>query len=281
VKIRKPPDFTETLPLSKAGRRLVNLYAVASTNKQGAAAIAPWWVRPARPILFLELGTNEEADLPYSLISVPLPEKLHDLKLSHGNVDYADDSFPLWFLNVGPKANLTDARALRFYLLRLHAEHECLRLVLKLIGDKKVVPGPRDSDTSSALQYYFARTLRHIGRLESKEKDYDPEVAQVARQSIETVSPELAAKITETLEEMDMRYQVLKGIKAYTEQWSQESGPGPTPANTIVIQNNGELTFGGEYNFDGPVQAGAIGDRAEAKDNVLTRVENQPTTGKQ
>jgi hypothetical protein len=107
--------------------------------------------------------------------------------------------------------------------------------------------------------------------LESGTKNYDPEIAQIARQSIETVSPELASRIADMLEEFDIRYQVLRGMKAYTEQWSQESGVGPQAANSIVIHNSGEITVGGKYNFNGAdVQAGAIGDWAEVKENSFT-----------
>ncbi|MDQ5823212.1 MAG: hypothetical protein M3441_03250 [Chloroflexota bacterium] len=264
VRIRKPQGYTKRLPLSEAGSRLIELYADASTTTKLAASKAKWWIDPGWPALFLELGPGQDAEIPYHYVDhVPLPLQLKGIELYHCFVQSKNVPMRMWVIKRASSEHWADARALRLYLLRLQVEHECLRIVIKHLSDKKIVP-TRNTQTSEELQFYFRRALRHIGSLESQAKGLaDPEIARIARQSIDSLKVGKPIIDIDALEELDLRYNILRSVIDYSKKWEREAeSVGPQQINFITVE-------GSKYNI-GNVQ-GAVGDSASAAGSTFVQ----------
>jgi hypothetical protein len=152
------------ITLARAGRSLAQAYALATTRRGYLAATQPqpWWVTAGHPILFWESGPGEELDTRFPSRTVPRDStkggalSRADIAADHGV------NLPLWLMSVDVKSKRSlpyqQARELRICLLRLHAECECLRIVLQRLASDQVQvasqgrsPGPVGSGCFCAL----------------------------------------------------------------------------------------------------------------------------------
>lgn len=94
----------------------------------------PWWLRAGRPLLVVDLRSDEVERLP------PDAELIDDLglrglQLAHCTYGGEDRRWQTWFLFHHPQVSPDVLRRLRLHLGRLHAELEALRLVLEVLGE--------------------------------------------------------------------------------------------------------------------------------------------------
>jgi hypothetical protein len=78
--------------------------------------------------------------------------------LHHAWLQLAGQRCSTWLLRSDTGANVAELRKLRIHLLRLHAERECLRLVLQAVSNGSI---KLDADLaqSDAVQYYLDRAM--------------------------------------------------------------------------------------------------------------------------
>lgn len=170
MRVRVPaPGRTRTYcDLQDAGRYLASHYLRATSRRgAGSEAAEDWWVRPGEPVILIECRHSDEPP-PYSR------EVMDDrgVKLHYSRIERKGQRLGLWLLRVpSPDEAETEAgasvwdpglssmtfdleRRLRLHLLRLHAEREVLRQVLRLVTLRKFEVG-RGIAASERLQEYF------------------------------------------------------------------------------------------------------------------------------
>ena len=145
-----------------------------------------------------------------------------------------------------------EARELRICLLRLHAENECLRLVLRhLASDRLTVPGR--SPRSDALQLYLRDATRKISGLRKEADEFsETPIANIARLSVQYIDPTDVPAMLSALKQLDVRKQIFNKIEFYLK-------------TEINIQNHIQnLNMNNKYNITGG-QQGAVGDNASVQ----------------
>jgi hypothetical protein len=219
VKVQCPEGENGQVQLGRAGKPLARLYNNASSNLPVKVEPPAWWIRPGLALLFVQVQDDKDAfEVPYWLKTL-MPPSVPEVVLGHCYVPSPwGGNFRTWLLWHEGKEN-EKVRTLRLYLMRLHAEHEALRLVLNNVINEKIQFVPR-SKSSDYLQFYLNQATRRIGALEKKSSQkYDDEIAEIARESINQISPGQRDKLLETLEALDVRGNVVKDVMKYAEQW--------------------------------------------------------------
>ncbi|MCU0289949.1 MAG: hypothetical protein MUF15_26605 [Acidobacteria bacterium] len=94
---------------------------------------------------------------------------------------------------------------------------------------KDIIVKPR-SNISDKLQYYFNESTRRIGILESKStSQFDEEICELARESLNYISPGQKDALENKIRELDFRKTVARKIEDYADKW--------TNANITIIEN--------------------------------------------
>jgi hypothetical protein len=163
----------KNLKLLDAGNALAQHYLAATTNRKRMPVIEPrpWWFSAGTPALIFEYNRR------WDFIALPPhTQRVLDLEIpglettiSHAWLQFGKQRCSSWFVGTDlvmrdPSEN--EARRLRIHLARLHAERECLRLVLFHLseGDKLGLAG--NAERSDAVQHYLNDTLRAIQKPE-------------------------------------------------------------------------------------------------------------------
>lgn len=271
IEVREVSGQRRQTELAHGSRSLVDLYVAASTvqNQYSEIAKQPRLVSCGTPLLFLETGFYDSVKLPFWMKQVTVDPLLFGVALSHCLVPYAGRTIPMWVMNFDDYSDSHRARQLRLYLLRLHAEHESLRLVLRHIidGTLKVRPW---SEASDRLQDYLAKATSRIRRLESRSsREFDADIADIARQCMDSISPGQCEALLDEMASFDMRRNVLNNVKGYADQW-REASEGRYPHFQMFVSHmEGDIVQDkkmnhAEYNISGNIQPqiGAIGEGA-------------------
>ena len=235
VAIRDDSGKHESCELGEANKQLVRLY-LACTLKTNSISLPleKWWVLPGSPLLFLEHESNEHFRIPFKIKKVRTPSH-YGLELSHCWVLYKSKLIRLWVLSLGSNYNPEQVRTLRLYLHRLHAEHECLKLVLRNIAEKRIDLKAR-TEASDNLQFYLNRATTRIARYESRSGELiEGELAEFARESEDTISPGQRDALLQRLEILDIRKNVFRKVERYTGNWKD--------SNTVILAAD-EITVG-------------------------------------
>lgn len=269
LKIRIPNplgDATECA-LVTSGKYLARLYLSSSTRAEYAKSseIKDWWVQPCKPILFIEQRRYLETkiDVPLWGKNVPLSKETYLSLFSH-ILNFNGLNLRIWrirqdrthyyksgmenFIKSQEKQRLSDkkSRDLRIYLLRLYAERECVRKVLKNIANKHLNIEPR-SEFSESLQLYLNTATRNISKLTSKVNQLDTtDVEKIAREADETIFTGERDTILSALSNLNIRQNVFHKVENFV--------------NQIVIQEN---IMGDKYTVG---QAGAVGPHSHGHD---------------
>jgi len=208
--------------LAQAGKHIAHLYLMASTpTKRTVSDKDKWQVRSGIPLLFLEMHNYENVKIPREAKAIKLsnwPFNLwpSNLKLFHYGIPYRGGKIYMWILKEGNSAKQKNiARTLRLYLLRLNAEHECLRLILQSIA-KKDIQITRGTARSDDLQRYLDKALKRITHFETRTGSVNDEIAQIARQSINIIRPGQLDLLLENVN--DYRRYLRKNIEMYAKQ---------------------------------------------------------------
>jgi len=200
--------------LGGAGKPLARFYSGSSINHPPPAALADWWVRAGTPLLFLVHKSSERIHIPYFGKLIPRTWSL-ECDLSYFKVPYGDRSLGLWVIGLHPHASYKDIRSLKLCLLRLHAEHESMRLILQNIATNKIEITPRTSG-SNTLQRYFNEATRRISRLGAEaDKLSESNLAELARASEDMVNPGERDALLDTLKNFDVRKNIFDKVEEY------------------------------------------------------------------
>jgi hypothetical protein len=271
ILIRNLDEGVESCSLIYASKYLVHLYSNATTGRSFLNKLQDWWVLPGVPLLFLEFDEKDDIKTPYWSKPVIVSEE-YEFKLFHCLVPYAGSNFRTWILINSNTSNsrwirqysqYNRARALRISLLRLHAEHECLRLTLRNILNKCLTIDPRSSQ-SNILQDYLNVATARIARLETaSNKNFDTDVIEIARESFNAINPGQRDILLQTLENLDIRRNVFRKLERYTDQWV-----GSNEVRFYMV-NEGDT-----YNIG---QAGAAGRYARSDGNAFYISEHSKT----
>jgi hypothetical protein len=229
-----------------ASKHLAKLYLTATTKVShiDKTEVQSWWVRPGPSLFFIVVPPDETVKMPFREMRIPIDQNL-GFEMSHCVIPHGGRNLPMWLLRLNSNQNLTMARALRICLLRLHAEHECLKLILQNILSNRFDLKPR-STASDTLQRYLNEAIRRISRLGNESKQLDSELAEFARISDDTINPGERDAILESLANIDVRRNIFNKVREYVDQ-------------TIHVQ---EQIMGDRYTIG---QAGAVGPQSSAQ----------------
>ncbi len=266
IQVKNSSDSTNSCELIKASKYLTHFYLHATTARDASINPQEWWIRPGMPLVFLHYTEQDNIRLPYRAKPVRLI-KQSELQLLQCLVPYKGTSIRMWTLgpsSVGERSlrrlstsDYDEESALRICLLRLHSEHECLRLILGDILTKKITMAPR-TEESDNLQYYFNNAIARIGKLEAQSaKQSDVEIVDIARESVNLFSPGQRDALLNTLESLDMRRNVLRKVESYTNDLTKV-------LPVIEVQSMGDtyIVQGGK--------TGTIGPDSHAHDMTFT-----------
>jgi len=246
--------------VGNAGKLLAQSYCSATTSRSYLArgACKSWWVTSGLPILFWESGPIERIHIPYRCRTVP-PEYLAGINLNYTEVrDENGIKLPIWFLSIGLAFSRIEAyhraRELRICLLRLHAECECLRIILQHLAKDRLKIEPR-SKLSDVLQFYLNRATRKIsGLAKTADEISETELAEIAREAINAINPTERSEILYALETIDIRKNIFHKVDKFV-------------STKLTIQNLLMET----YNISGG-QQGAVGHGAISQNATFNQV---------
>jgi hypothetical protein len=203
--------------LMNADDALARLYRSATTKKGYVVdnAANKWAVEAGGAALFLHTEHYEMIAPPPQAKAVPIPEE-YGFQLYYSLTRYKGRVLPTWTMQTEAYSDTDAARRLRIYLLHLHAEQECFRLVTgNKIGPRRGTPESED------LQQYLEQARRYITDKQARlttQYNFDDTIEQVAREALREVTPSAENGITQAaiaaVEELDMRLRIIDACAA-------------------------------------------------------------------
>lgn len=200
-----------------------------------------WWVLAAKPLILIEAGPEDSLGLPWGARTLFM--KNQSLELSHFYLRKKGRTWPVWLIRSVGEGGDESARMLRLYLLRLNAENQCLRGILRILEKQKEnIPITRGTPTSELLQRFFRDSLRRISRNSTKaDKLAGGELEHFARTSIDALNPGQRDGLLKYLKQIDIRHNILRNLKSYAHGWAN--------SGTIIMKqinirtNKGSVTY--------------------------------------
>lgn len=209
-----------------AAKSLASLYFFSSTPTENLERLKnEIWVFPEAPLLIVELGADENPSFSQSTRIVPI-STCPSIELRHQWYKLPDGVFRVWFIKYKSqdKNTLSLGRNLRIYLMRIHAEQESFRRVLKLIDTQKI-DLTEETEEFQALQRYINETLRRINQLQKsiRKEGADPEaVEHIVCAAINTINPGEIESLLQKLKSVRIRPQVFNKLLSYTDMLREE-----------------------------------------------------------
>lgn len=215
----------KTCRIVDLGKPLANLYATSSRRTSWQGNHQNWWVQPCEPMLLVEPKQHQGLLLPFQGKVIPLRDHLRDFILSCYTVPDNGGSLRMWMLAPQKRSlrwwsskdpeQFQQQRAIRMYLLRLHAERECLNRVLSELGTGRLEVEPRSS-SADMLQHYLNIATRRISRREKNlEKLAEDGVAEAVRSAEDYLAPGERDSILAALDNLDTRKNVFRKVERY------------------------------------------------------------------
>lgn len=282
--IRNQGGTYDTCNLIEAGKKLARLYFTSTTEHSSSTLVDEhsYWVHGCEPILLADIRLHENLD---DLLRA-VPNKYASLRIypiKPPSLQYAGVSFVagkflqvereqhFWLLHEKPVPNdgIEDAsytrqqlstlrsntRDLRLALLRIHAERECLKNVLRLVSIGKV-PINRGTTPTELLQRYLKVSIKRILRFERyktilREVSAEESIYNLAIGAYEQAWPGTRESIIEALE--GIRPNILARVDEYLDG----------------VTFKGDVVMGDKYTIG---QAGAVGPHSQAHDINFNQV---------
>lgn len=257
--------------LGKAGKHIARLYAASTISHPPRTELVDWWVLPATPMLFLVQSRWERFLIPYHGLAIPAPMLTPQpgwTELIHCEVPYRGGSLRMWTLRLGQQRKYRDDRAIKICLLRLHAEQECLRLVLQNVATKRIQPEIR-GNACQALQHYLNLATKRISGLNSEGAALVPsgQFAEIARQSEKFINPGESDALLQSLKNLDLRLNILNKVRDYVQRTIE--------IHQLHVEEM-KMDTGDTYNISGGQNIG-FGRDAQVYDNAFTQWQNSAT----
>ncbi len=210
-------------PLVGAGPALASMF-LRSTTATRFGAPNPEWISAGEPLVFVDVEPGELAELPAGTRTVAGLESAK-LALHHARLRAHGRTFRAWFLVGGARGDRDVARRLRLHLLRLHAEREGLRAVMRAVAIGRIPVVPRTPGTD-ALQRYLQDGVRLLERKNPYGLRH-VELSAAAHDYEELVEPGLRASLWGHLE--TVRRTVFESVRRATMK------PPPEPTTVFVL----------------------------------------------
>lgn len=222
------------------GSSLSQSYLNATSKASGIAQLQPWWVSAGSPCLVLECDEQRvTATLPHSRQVAVYGEIRVEASFFESN------RVPIcvWILKYpagifsrdqgNPKV-ADQLRRLRLHLLRLHAERETLKVILRNIQTGRLEPA-RGTPRSTTLQAY----LRNASFLLQREKSHGFEqrsILDAVRRFTNLVRPGEETTLQASLERLGVRGNVQRQVNSLVS--------GNISAKSVFIQVEGDWVMG-------------------------------------
>lgn len=234
LQVRTPSKkLKPTVDLISCGPALADHYLKATTRRRDGTTIQhlKWWHLPCTPLLVVEYWKGDILELPR--FSTPLPLPGFSGQLHHCWIDRHRQLLPVWFLEVSTKTDLPLVRQIRVHLLRMHAEWECLKSVLRLISNKQIEVRPR-TEASDRLQEYLLGCHRLLNRTSAYGQVPSQLLIELQRFS-DLVSPSEREVLLSQLS--GIRKNVLGLVAGMTKPRSEANSHVHVVASTVVFGN--------------------------------------------
>lgn len=252
VIVRTPYSNDRKVTLESVGKHLAisYLYATTSTSEySNIGSNATPSIFPGQQLITVQTAPNER-------VSTPRKAKLAVESVEYGLILHQwrmRGATRVWLLQQSSsKSHATQkTRWLRIYLGRLQTEIECLRLVLKAIATEVIFPSSGTPESARLQEYLNEATRRIIGIDKKTGKKFDTTlIGELARSSLEQVSPGQRDGLIAKLEQLNIRPNVMDKVVYQINNLTIEE----------VIMGDKQ---GDTYNVE---QAGAVGPNAHAHD---------------
>lgn len=239
--------------LIKASRPLEKMYQLASSYTNSYSLIKEQrWVISGSNALVVEFGASEEIKISDVFEFIPIPKK-YNIQLYH--CWFRIDTVPvrLWLIKRLPGAKSQFVHVLRLFLMRLNAEHECVKIVLAKI-DSGEIPFNENTMASHFIQHYLNDATRKISRMDTKnEVRWETDrIGELARSSLDISNPGQLDSLLGKIKIANIRPQVFRKVENLVKQ--------------IYIE---EQIMGDKYNVG---QAGAVGPNSHAHDMNFNQI---------
>jgi hypothetical protein len=252
-------------PLLSASRMIAQHYLRASTAALAVNGLAKWWLTPCEPAILVEYRLDEAESLPkFAGTVTTLTDQ--GLSLTRLVIQHKGDQIGVWLLGVALGADRDVARRLRIHLLRLHAERECLKQMLRHIIDGRLdTTGGKDNPLSpgNRLQQYLsdAESLFTAG---TRYGIAQSEILKVAYSYDQFISEGDRATLLTLLK--TSRPSVQRTVASYASSTRQEAG--------VYIIENSQVSIGTINKTEGQtVNQINIGDNATITDSNIAIAE--------
>ena len=204
-------------PLLFSGKSLAARYLECTTKRSANHHPSPiekagevGLVAAGDPLVFID-SSSDTIVLPKGYRSVMMPGNF-DFQIFYRH--YAGGSFrvPVWILLRNHQSD--NARHLRIYLQRIHAEKEVLRAVLDYIAFGRLNPDGDHADFDK-LQMYLLESTRRISRLELKaDRKAIEGIGALAASCLQFVQPGWLDALMQRLDVMNVRPTIKRNIEA-------------------------------------------------------------------
>jgi hypothetical protein len=239
-------DHPVSVPLFSKGRRenkrtgatviripasLRRSYVLATTRSSWLAAHRPddSWVSVGIPLMVMQFSSPRESVAISTLQMRGVTLERWGVHIGCYLLKSRAPAIPLWVIRTSRIYDHTVVRQLRLCILRLHAEHECLRLVLhSLRNDKiKVV---RDSAPTERLQSYLNEATRRLFRTHSTldrltrvlgdnddatDEVREGDVTALAQSLFERIWPGQIASLELLMKQIEVRRNIVRKVQDY------------------------------------------------------------------
>lgn len=243
-------ERNERVGLQHAGVLLGPVYARATTARRHHGEIRPAWITAGYPCFFVEWSETAETE---HFDREELPELVDlagGLRAGWGEAPSAGPRARILYIaHDGSAVSRGQALALRSRMAAIHAERECLWIILRQIATGRLAPQgkPRPEDTdrvaddsarasasaqSDALQLYLDRSITRLTRI-AKDKPSIPDPPPAQEQEVRELrrtGSSFSGALDNELASQNVRGNVRRKAVAWARAESGESAPGPSAA---------------------------------------------------
>lgn len=266
-------EQTVKTQLLKAASPLARLTLNATTSRKAGDrfTLSVWWITPCEPMLLVEYNVEREAvPRPPQFRAVSHP-KAQGVDLAYGRMSLLARPVGVWLFGTHSDTDPDYRHRLQIHLLRLHAQREVVKEILRAINSERIAivrttPDDAKEHPSNRLQRFLRDTIRRMER-----KEYSGlRQSELLRAAEEIQDSMTEGERTAILERMQpLRRKVLRAVGRFTE--------GRSSIGTIVV-----VEAGGKYEMTeqkvnisgtvgGDVQVGQL--VAQTITNALNRVQ--------
>lgn len=206
---------------------------VPATQQTLPSSVHRWWMAAGNPLMVVEFHASERAAV-MPAAAQPVAVSVADTRLWHAWIQLGDALYLTWLIERGTDESAV--RRLRINLSRLHAERECLRLVLQaMAASTRLAITEANSD---GIQAYLNDAVRGLQKPQRFGIEQSP-ILEASMGAVEFASPGQSASLD------SMRRQVKHKVDAFIRRQENK-----------MVQNihNGDVYNGPSF---GDVGAGA------------------------